>query len=195
MEIILNRWRGTGVIFTSIPFIKGVHIYDLYLGLLFGYMTEWYIGLCILVGFMIGESFGWGKWLGSLTYPENITDKVIEDKEGYSFPYIHYIANFFIKQEDEYFEYCKLALAIRGFVWGLCIYLPLLFGYISLFELFVLSLIYGLGFVFSTYLGKNYKFTFSYKYLDSADKWGSTELYYGAIHMICNLYLISRILC
>lgn len=72
MEIILNRWRGTGDIFYISKFaITGTMIYAFYLGLLFGSITEWYIGILVLIGFLIGESFGWGKWVGSLCYPEN----------------------------------------------------------------------------------------------------------------------------
>lgn len=71
MEIILNMERITGNIFSNSIFnITGTIIYALYLGLLFGSITEWYIGALTSIGFLIGESFGWGKWVGSLCYPE-----------------------------------------------------------------------------------------------------------------------------
>ena len=58
MEVLLNRWRGTGNIVWK---IKGVHLYTLYVGLLFGILGGWYAGMITAIGFMIGESFGWGK--------------------------------------------------------------------------------------------------------------------------------------
>ena len=103
MEILLNRWRGTGDIFYISKFaITGTMIYALYIGLLFGLLTTWYIGLLSLGLFLLGESFGWGKWVGALCYPENTNlQKEYEDKEGYKFPFIHYLANFIIKENDK----------------------------------------------------------------------------------------------
>ena len=42
MEIFLNRWRGTGIIFSR---ITGTMIYASYIGLLFGLISTWYVGL------------------------------------------------------------------------------------------------------------------------------------------------------
>ena len=65
MEAILNRWRGTGVIFSiSNLNTTGTMIYALYIGLLFGLLSTWYVGLLSLGLFLLGESFGWGKWAG-----------------------------------------------------------------------------------------------------------------------------------
>lgn len=196
MEIILNRWRGTGNIFSiSIFNITGTIIYALYLGLLFGLLTTWYIGLLTSIGFLIGESFGWGKWVGSLCYPETKTDlqKEYEDKEGYKFPFIHYVANFIIKEKENFFKYCNLALGIRGFIWGLLIYLPLVAEYISLIELFALSLIYGIGFPFACYLSRKKSFNYKSKFLSIIGKWESQEIYYGFVHFICNAYIILKV--
>lgn len=195
MEIILNRWRGTGNIFSiSIFNINGTIIYALYLGLLFGSITEWYIGILVSIGFFIGESFGWGKWVGSLCYLENTNlQKEYEDKEGYNFPFIHYVANFIIKEKVNFFGYCNLALGIRGFVWGLLIYLPLIIEHISLIELFALSLIYGIGFPFACYLSRKKSFNYKNKFISIVGKWETQEIYYGFIHFICNAYIILKV--
>ena len=196
METLLNRWRGTGNIFSiSIFNITGTMIYALYLGLLFGSITEWYIGILVLIGFLIGESFGWGKWVGALCYPETKTDlqKEYEDKEGYNFPFIHYVANFIIKEKENFFKYCNLALGIRGFIWGLLIYLPLVVEYISLVELFALSLIYGIGFPFACYLSRKKSFNCKNKFISIVGKWESQEVHYGFIHFVCNAYIILKV--
>lgn len=198
MEALLNRWRGTGDIFNIYKFaITGTMIYALYLGLLFGLITEWYIGILVLIGFLIGESFGWGKWVGALCYPETKTDleKEYEDKEGYNFPFIHYMANFFIKEKDNFFKYCNLALGIRGMIWALCLYLSLVvFNYISILELFILCLIYGIGFPFACYLSRKKSFNYKSKFISIVGKWESQEIYYGIIHMIVNIYLVYTII-
>lgn len=195
MEMLLNRWRGTGVIFTSFPFIKGVHIYALYLGLLFVVITQWYIGIFVTIGFFIGESFGWGKWVGSLCYPENINlEREYQDKEGYRFPFIHYIANFIIKEKESYFAYCNLALYFRGAIWALCLYLPLIiFDYISYIEYIFVSIIWGIGFPLACWLSRKKSFNYTSKFISIVGKWESQEIYYGFIHFICNTYIILKV--
>ena len=197
MEIILNRWRGTGKIFSiSIFNITGTIIYALYLGLLFGLLTTWYIGALTSIGFLIGESFGWGKWVGSLCYPENTNlQKEYEDKEGYKFPFIHYLANFIIKEKVSYFKYCNLALYFRGMIWGLFLYLALvLFDCISYLEYIIISIIYGIGFPLSCYLSRKKSFNYKNKFISIVGKWESQELYYGFIHFICNAYIVLKYL-
>lgn len=197
MEILLNRWRGTGTIFSiSIFNITGTMIYALYIGLLFGSLTTWYIGLLSLGLFLLGESFGWGKWVGALCYPETKTDlqKEYEDKEGYNFPFIHYIANFIIKEKENFFKYCNLALGIRGMIWALCLYLALVvFNYISILELFILCLIYGIGFPFACYLSRKKSFNYKSKFISIVGKWETQEVYYGFIHFFCNAYIILKV--
>ena len=52
MEILLNRWRGTGVIFYN---IKGVHIYALYLGLLVWFLSNYLYGLIARIGTVVQQ--------------------------------------------------------------------------------------------------------------------------------------------
>jgi len=196
MEILLNRWRGTGKILSiSIFNINGTMIYALYLGLLFGLITQWYIGALTSIGFLIGESFGWGKWVGSLCYPENTNlQKEYEDKEGYKFPFIHYLANFIIKEKVSYFKYCNLALCFRGMIWGLFLYLALvLFNYISYLEYIIISIIYGIGFPLACYLSRKKSFNYKSKFISIVGKWETQEIYYGFIHFICNAYIILKV--
>ena len=198
METLFNRWRGTGLIFSISKLkITGTEIYAFYLALLFGIFTEWYIMPLIALGFVIGESFGWGKWVGALCYPETKTDlqKEYDDLEGYNFPYIHYMANFFIKERKYFFNYCRLALFIRGLIWGLCIYLALVsFGYISIYDYLIVSLIYGIGFPLACYLSTKKSFNYKNKFVSIVGKWETQEIYYGFVHFICNIYVILNII-
>ena len=195
IEPILNRWRGTGDIFNVFGFaITGVNIYAVYLGLLFGIVTSsWIVGILTVVGFRAGESFGWGKWVGALCY--HPTEPNYDDLEGYNFPFIHKIANFIIKERKDFLNYCRLALGIRGLIWGLFIYLPLVsFQYISILDYALVSLLYGLGFPLCCELSRLKSFHYESKFISISGKWETQEVYYGIIHMIVNIYLVYTII-
>ena len=217
IEAILNRLRGTGVLkhfgtlrveemkiwkltTPKIEFeIKLVwnHIYGLYFALIFGFLTgSIWIGLLTLVAYLIGESFGWGKWVGALCYPETKTnlEKEYQDKEGYKFPFIHYMANFIIPEKKYFFKYCNLALGIRGFIWALCLYLALfIFDYISYFEYLFIAIIWGIGFPLACYLSRLKSFNYKNKFISIVGKWETQEIYYGFIHFVCNIYIILKV--
>lgn len=190
MEVILNRLRGMGKVFFK---LTGNHLYAMYLALLFGLLTfNWIIGIAVLVTYFIGESFGWGKWVGSLCYPENFKtqdklDKVYLDKEGYGFPFIHYLADFIVKEKSDYFLYCRVALGLRGAIWGALIYLPLVvLGYLSLYFYLGAILSYGIGFPLACWLSNLIEITYDNKYISINGKWETQEVYYGAIHWLVN---------
>ena len=63
MEWLLNRWRGTGVIFAS---VTGTQIYTVYIVILVEMVSAWYWGLLAGAVFMVGEGMTWGKWVGYL---------------------------------------------------------------------------------------------------------------------------------
>lgn len=195
---ILNRLRGMGKVFFK---LTGNHLYAMYLALLFGLLTfNWIIGLAVLVTYFIGESFGWGKWVGSLCYPENLKtqdklDKVYLDKEGYGFPFIHYVANFIVKEKSHYFWYCRVALGLRGAIWGALIYLPLVvLGYLSLYFYVGAILAYGVGFPLACWLSNLIEITYVNKYISINGKWETQEVYYGAIHGLVNIILAYYII-
>jgi len=210
MEIILNRWRGTGTIFYK---ITGVHIYALYLGLLIGSLcfvnkVEFTLIENILsimfnekiilsnlihsiIGFiftaflfLIGESFAWGKWVGYLVSDNG--EKEYWNDNGKSFPFIHQIANFFLKEKEDYLNYCRLALTIRGFIW----WTPLLtlLGYIDLLSWYQVALNYiilAVGFPLACELSKKWKFNYQSKYLMIDTNWEKQEIIYGFIQFLC----------
>lgn len=193
IEPILNRWRGTGVIFSISNYgITGVNIYALYLGLLFGSITTWYIGVLTAICFRLGETFGWGKWEGHLCYPTRKPQ--YENNEGKSFPYIHYLANFIIKEKEDYKTYCEVALGIRGLIWGLALYVPLVFfGYIYLYDYLIVSIIYGACFPLACYLSTILTLNYSNRYISIVGNGETEEFYYGVVHFMCNLYLVGVI--
>lgn len=187
MEIFLNRWRGTGIIFYISKFaITGTMIYSLYVFILISILSNPIYGVVATILFLAGESLAFGKWVGYLTYPENYNKEQFEaNKKGSNFPFIHQTANYFINQSNPY-KYSILALSIRGLYWWLPLYL--LFAYIGLInyiEAIAIGILLGIGFPIACILSRKFTFRFNYKYLVCTDNWHRQELIYGFFQSLC----------
>ena len=195
MEILLNRWRGTGDIFSiSIFNITGTMIYALYMFILVSILSNPIYGFIATILFLVGESYAWGKWIGFLTYPENYDKEQFENnKAGSNFPFVHQTANYFINQSKPYY-YSVLALSIRGLYWWLPLYL--LFAYIGLinyFEAIIIGMLLGIGFPIACILSRKLNFRFKYKYLECTDNWHRQELIYGFFQGSGMMYIILKV--
>ena len=194
MEILLNRWRGTGDIFYISKFaITGTMIYAFYMFVLVSILSNPIYGFISALLFLGGESLAFGKWVGYLTYPENYDKEQFEaNKKGNNFPFIHQTANYFINQSNPY-KYSVLALSMRGLYWWLPLYL--LFAYIGLinyFEAIFIGILLGIGFPMACILSRKFTFRFKYKYLVCTDNWHRQELIYGFFQMIALWYVIIK---
>lgn len=181
MEILLNRWRGTGRI---IGFLTGNIIYALYISLLVGFMSTWYYGIIGALLYILGESMGWGKWVGYLT--SDTSKPNYDELEGYNFPYIHKTASLVVNEREDYKSYCEVALAIRGFYW----WTPLLIflGFIDLlswYQVTLNSIILAVGFPIACYIGKEWNFEYKSKYLNMSKGWENQEVVYGFFQFMC----------
>lgn len=216
---ILNRLRGTGVIkhFGTlrveeikiwkliIPKIEVEvklvwnHIYGLYLALIIGLlaMNVW-AGLAVLVVYLVGESKGWGEWVGALTRWETKDEEWLQrqykDNEGVGFPYIHQIANAIVKEQIEgtleeklkqYHKYATLALALRGMLWwGLVYGVMAAFGVISVLTAVVATILLGIGFPVACELGKRWDYNKKFGILSFSRGWENQEIVYGLMQGI-----------
>lgn len=229
LEAVLNRLRGTGVVkhfgtlrvdemkiwkltIPKIEFeVKLVwnHVYGLYLALVFGLlaMNVW-AGLAVLVAYLIGESKGWGEWVGALTrvkpWTEELLQKDYNDDEGKNFPFIHQISNFIIPEKIEgtfeqrarqYKHYATLALALRGFYWWSLMYFTLaVFQVINYQEALIISILLGIAFPVASEIGKRITFTKEYDLkfikLSFSQGWENQEVVYGLFQGIALWYTI-----
>lgn len=103
----LNRLRGE----------KGIYAkyIAIYLGLLFGFVSQnYYIGIAVAVGYLAGESFGWGEAIGGLIHriADNFTGSPRRDGIKYG---IQQIALEFSKIDTD--DYFVTWLFIRGLYW------------------------------------------------------------------------------
>ena len=194
LPVLLNRWRGTGTIVTIGKFhLIGNIIYALYIAGIIGCAYALTFGGWISVGYgllggilyIAGESFAWGKWVGYLTHYEGEGKHDYDNDDGRSFPYIHYIAQVIVKQENDYTTYCEIALARRGLFW----WLPLLvllgtIDLISWYQVAISSIFLAVGFPVACYLGTLLKVEYKSKYLNLSRGWENQEVFYGLFHWI-----------
>ena len=209
-EALGNRFRGTGVIkhFGTLKMFNkelevkfvGNHLYGLWIALVLGVATmNVWLGLSVLVAYLVGEAKGWGEWVGSLSRVEPWTEELLQgdytDNEGKTFPFIHQISNFFIKEKidgtfeqraNKYRMYATLALILRGIYWWLPVYLVLaLFGYISYEIAIVVSIGLGIAFPLAAEIGRRITFTRLYDLkfikLSFSPGWENQEIVYGAL--------------
>ena len=213
-----NRFRGTGVIkhFGTLTMLNkkvdikfnGNHLYGLMIASIVGVVDGVWLGLAVLVAYLIGEAKGWGEWVGSLTRHEPWDEQMLQgnykDDEGKTFPFIYQIANFFIKEkidgtfEEQYKQYRKhatLALMLRGMYWWLPVYLTLaLFGVISFAEAFAIATLLGIAFPVAAEIGKRITFTKTYDLkfikLSFSQGWENQEVIYGLFQGIALWYTI-----
>lgn len=226
---ILNRLRGTGVIkhFGTIKVdeiklwkitvpkievkVKLVwnHIYGMYLGLVFGLLaTNVWCGSAVLVAYLVGESKGWGEWVGALTRwegkDEEWLNKQYVDNEGVGFPYVHKVANAITKEKiegtleerlDQYDRYAKVALTLRGmFWWGLVYGIAAVFGVVSAIEAVIITVALGVGFPVACWLGKKLKYEGSVGVIHFSRGWENQELVYGLMQGMCLWYVVMGVL-
>ena len=219
LEAILNRLRGTGVIkhFGTLKIMNkeievkfvGNHLYGLWLALVLGIatMNAW-LGLSILVAYLIGEAKGWGEWVGSLTRHEPWDEQMLQhnykDDEGKTFPFIYQISNFFIKEKIDgtFEEQCKqyrrhatLALMLRGIYWWLPVYLVLAaFGVIGWDIAVMVGIGLGIAFPIAAEIGRRITFTKTYDLkfikLSFSQGWENQEVVYGLFQGIALWYTI-----
>lgn len=222
---ILNRLRGTGVIkhfgtlrVGEIKLWKFVtqnievnvnlvwnHIYALYLALIVGLLTmNIYAGVLILIAYLVGESKGWGEWVGSLTRVEPFAiDDILrnyKDEEGRGFPYIHKIANFIEPERiecdlesrvEQYLRYAKVALTIRGIYWWSLVYgVMFYFGLVNVYEYIAIVTVLGIGFPIACELGKMITSSGKVWKIEWSQGWENQELVYGLLQGVALWYVI-----
>lgn len=206
---VLNRLRGTGLIkhFGVLHLgkysieIKLVwnHIYAIYFGSIFGYLaSSVVISILIVIAYFIGESKGWGEWIGALTTndikDQEWLDKQYKDDEGKNFPFIHQITNSIIPEQIEgtledkiqqHTKYSVLALVLRGIYWFLPMVLITIFaGLISWYFGLISLVLIGISFPLACWLGKITNINGKLGVVSYSRGWENQEIYYGCMHFI-----------
>lgn len=202
MFVILNRLRGTESWMSKvISIILFVIVY-----LSFGNV---YVASAVGLGYLLGESFGWGEWVGTLCVKrENMNLEGFVSTEGQSWG-IKQLAQFITKIDfsnltvSEWIKYCNVALAIRGLYWWIPTLAPLYFVGVSGFVLVSVIVLLSIGFPIACYIGYltapkfNIHFKFFEKYdlpLEMAGGWEHQEVWYGLMQDISFICIIISII-
>lgn len=167
--LIWNRVRGTtgkgGI-------IGGV----LTAGILFFLTSNSIASILAGIFYIIGESWGWGKWLitvphwGDSSWQKTFNETLLSRDDGKNNG-IHFIADAVFPQEKKFASYAKFALILRGLWWWVPIFITLYaFSLTSIIGVLVGSLLVSIPFPFL--------YRFAYDKLDT-DFWPWGEYLYG----------------
>ena len=178
MMTILNRLRGTQGLWSKIIGL----LLALVVQIVFG---NPYVSIAVGLGYIIGESFGWGVWVGCLTtHRENTTNKTEDEgaNNGIQWMARKLVPNYL----DNFVNYCRVALTIRGFYWWLPTLAPLYFVGLSPVAIAVSILVLAVGFPVACEVGYRLrdKIKFNKYGLSIEGGWEIQEAAYGVIQDI-----------
>ena len=163
---ILNRLRGQYSYFAKVNALAVAL-------LVFAFFHNFYIAIICGLGYLAGEAKGWGVWVGALVthgsytsehevkFIERVARKIIKDPRG------HWVA------------YCRVCLFLRGLIWWLPVFVPLLFAGVYTAPLFAVAL--AVGFPLACELGYRTKWAIKFRAFEVSDAWGRQEVFYGAM--------------
>lgn len=168
----LNRLRGQYAYFAKINALVVAL-------LVFAFYGNFFIAIVCGLGYLAGEAKGWGVWIGALI--SHGADKGERESRG-----IEWLAGLFVSRAH-WLAYCRVCLFIRGLIWWLPIFAPLVFAGIYGAPLMAVAL--AAGFPLACELGYRTKFKFRLKKLEIESAWARQELLYGAMQDLAFIIL------
>ena len=171
MMLILNRMRGGGVPYGSV-------IASLFVGLLFGFITNSYIiGITMAIGYNLGERMGWGEWIGNLT--NHRSNAITHESEEGRNNGIYWIISKFVNPSVDWLKFCRYALVLRGIYWAIPTLAPLFFTSIN--PLVIIGCIVWLGVSFPLACELAYRTypKLQSNFLGFNTAWNTQEGFYG----------------
>lgn len=183
MMLILNRLRGTQGLWSKI------------IGLLLALVVQIafgnpYVSIAVGLGYIIGESFGWGEWVGTLSvHQKDIKREMYTMDEGKNNG-IAWLASKVFNPETDWINYCRVALTIRGFYWWLPTLAPLYFVGFNPLVLLGCILFLAVGFPIACEIGYLLRDKISFEKYGLEFR-GGWEIQEGAYGLMQDLVLIT----
>lgn len=181
MMFIFNRLRGTNGVWSKC------------IGLLLALVLmivfhNTYVALAVGLGYIIGESFGRGEWIGTLSCNRTVVENNEEGKNNG----IQWLASRFASPTKDWLNYCRVALSIRGFYWWLPTLAPLYFVGFSVELLTVMILALSIGFPIACELGYYFRDKVSFEKfgLSYSGGWEIQDGFYGLMQDLVLLSLL-----
>lgn len=175
---ILNRLRGRYAYFAKVNALVVAL-------LVFAFLGNFYLALVCGLGYLAGESKGWGVWVGALVTHGSYTSE-------HEVKFIERVAARLFEPKTHWLAYCRFCLFLRGLIWWLPVFVPLIFA--GLYGAPLLAVALAAGFPLACELGYRTKFIFTFKKFEVNTAWARQELLYGAMQDLAfiALYLISK---
>nr|DAP00345.1 MAG TPA: hypothetical protein [Caudoviricetes sp.] len=161
---MLNRLRGQYSYFAKVNALAVAL-------LIFAFWGNFYLAIICGLGYLLGEAKGWGVWVGALV--SHGADKGESESRG-----IEALAGRFIPRA-RWIAFCRACLAIRGLIWWLPVFVPLVFA--GIYGAPLLAVLLAAGFPLACELGYRTKFSFAFKSFEVKTAWARQELFYGAM--------------
>lgn len=162
---ILNRLRGRYGFFAKVNSLVVAL-------LIFAFLGNFYLAIICGIGYLAGEAKGWGVWVGALVgrdgYTSESENRLIET-----------IVGKFIDPKVRWLGYCRACLFLRGLLWWLPVFVPLLFA--GIYGAPLLAVALAAGFPLACELGYRTKWTLRFRAFEASDAWGRQEVFYGAM--------------
>jgi len=171
MFAFLNRIRGGGYIFGwkhpngdfAAKLISGT-----ILAIVAVHAGKGWLAIPVCLGlYLLGESFAWGKWVGTLAY--GVQDK--RTVKGWVESGIHWAADALYDENRRFIAYSVVALALRGIVW----WVPV-FWYIATPDFGILA---------GVLMPACYLAAQKLPEQHWVNRWGLGEIIYGAVYGAC----------
>ena len=169
---MLNRLRGQYSYFAKINALAIAL-------LIFAFYGNFFVAIICGLGYLAGEAKGWGVWVDVLT--SRGADKGERESRG-----IEALAGRFIPRA-RWIAFCRACLAIRGLIWWLPVFVPLVFA--GIYGAPLLAVALAAGFPLACELGYRTKFSFAFKSFEVKTAWARQELFYGAMQDVAFLIL------
>ena len=169
---ILNRLRGQYSYFAKVNALAVAL-------LVFAFLGNFYLAVICGLGYFLGEAKGWGVWVGALT--SHGGDKGESESRG-----IEWLVGRFVPRAH-WLAFCRACLFIRGLIWWLPVFVPLVFAGVYAAPLLAVAL--AAGFPLACELGYRTHFKFRLKKLEIESAWARQELLYGAMQDLAFIIL------
>ena len=170
---ILNRLRGRYAYFAKINALVVAL-------LIFAFLGNFYLALICGLGYLAGESKGWGVWVGALVTHSSFKD----EREN---RLIERVAAKLFNPRAQWLAYCRFCLFLRGLIWWMPVFVPLLFADVYTAPLIAVAL--AVGFPIACELGYRTKWTLKFRAFEASDAWGRQEVFYGAMQDLAFIIL------
>ena len=144
--------------------------------------------ISLLIGalYLLGESYGFGAWVGGLSDEDRLYayNANKNEKEGGKYTGIQWLATKICPPTtfERWLDHCRIALFIRSFYWWFPFYLAFMLFDASFNAVIISSLVLAFAFPLACDIGRYTTTKWNFKFM--AGGWEHQEVIYGAVQTL-----------